>query len=67
MNFEENKLIENLSEKVGFVFSYFVFTTVLFFILSYTNRLPQGADYFYAVKITLTIIMTGILLKYLLK
>ncbi|MBI2653406.1 hypothetical protein HYX02_01205 [Candidatus Woesearchaeota archaeon] len=67
MKFEEDKSIGGVGEKIGFVFSYFIFTTILFFILKFTKKLPQAWTYLHIMAITLAIALAGILLKRLLK
>jgi len=66
MQFEQNKKIENLGEKIGFMFSYFLFTTILFVILLLLNKLPNR-NYFYVMGITFFIVVIGEIIKRLLK
>ena len=51
----------------GFTLSYFVFTTLLYFILKFVNKLPNDWTYFHIVGITLSIIIIGIIIKKLFK
>jgi len=67
MIFEENKAIENLGEKLGYVFSYFIFTTILFFILILLKKIPESWSYFHIMGITILIVLTGTVIKKFLK
>ena len=67
MIFEENKAIEKVGEKLGYVFSYFLFTTILFFILSLLKKIPETWPYFHVMGITILIALIGIGIKRLLK
>ena len=65
MNFKakKNKSIEWL----GYIIMYFIFTTVLYFILRFFNKLPETWNYFYIAIITLFIVLIGRLIRLLLK
>ena len=67
MIFEHKNPIERIGEKVGFVFSYFLFTTILFFILTVLNKIPSTWTYFHVMGITLLITLIGNLVKRFLK
>lgn len=67
MEFEHSKMPEKCGEVVGFVFGYFMFTTVLFFILMLTKKLPLTWEYYHVMAITLCIFTIGKLIKRLLK
>jgi len=67
MIFEHNKSVENISEKIGYVFAYFLFTTILFFNLRLTHKIPNHWVYFHVMGITLLIVVVGIIIKRLLK
>ena len=67
MIFEQNKSLEKLGEKLGYVFGYFLFTTVLFFILLLLKKIPETGSYFHVMGITILIIFIGTILKRLLK
>jgi len=62
MQFEGHKSIEKFGEKIGFIFSYFLFTTILFGIIMFLNKL-HGMTYLHIMGISLLIIFTGILIK----
>ena len=67
MIFEENKAIENIGEKLGFIFSYFLFTTILFFILSMLKKIPESWSYIHVMGIVILIVLIGIVTKRFLK
>ena len=67
MYFEESNKIEKLGEKLGFVFSYFIFTTILYLILSFLNKIPESWNVLHLAPITLIIILAGLLIQKLLK
>jgi len=67
MIFEENKNIEKVGEVVGYIFSYFLFTTVLFFILVITKKIPESWSYFHVMIITVSIAIIGVIIKRLLR
>ena len=67
MTFEQNKGIEKLGEKIGFIFSYFLFTTILFFILVLLKKIPESWSYLYVMGITILIVLIGAIIKRLLK
>ena len=67
MKFEENKNFEIFGWKIGYLFSYFLFTTALFLILAFLNKLPNNWDYLNIMLITIFIALVGIIFKRLLK
>ena len=67
MIFEENKTIESLGEKVGYILSYFIFTTILFLILSLFKKNPESLSYLDVMGITILISLLGILINRILK
>lgn len=67
MIFEQNKSITKLGERVGYIFAYFVFTTILFFILGILNKIPVTWSYFHIMAVAFIIALTGIVIKWLLK
>ncbi len=54
---------EGLGSTVGYIASYFVFTTVLFFVLTYVGKLPETWTYFHIMAIVLLIAGIGYSLK----
>lgn len=53
--------------KIGFITMFFIFTTALYFFLFSIGKLPENFTYLHVMLITLFIILTGTLLKFLLK
>lgn len=58
MVFEQDRSLENLGEKLGSIFSYFLFTTMLFLVLTFTGKL-QSWTYFHVMGITLLVVLLG--------
>lgn len=67
MDFGENKIIGNVGEKVGFVFAYFLSTTILFYMLILLKRLPEAWNYIHIMGVVLIITLIGIGIKRILK
>jgi len=67
MILDQDKTIEKFGKKVGFVFGYFLFTTILFFLLNASNKIPDFWSYFHIMGITLSITLVGAFLKRHLK
>jgi hypothetical protein len=67
MIFERNSLIEKMGEKAGFITAYLLFTTVLFFILTFLNKIHSSWSYFHIMGITIIISIIGILVARFLK
>lgn len=66
MDFAQNKSIEKWGEKLGYIFSYFLFTTLLFLILTLLRKLGSWT-YFDVMGIAIVIAFIGALLKRFLK
>lgn len=64
--FEHNNTRWKIGRIAGFIFSYLLFTTILFFILQFTGRI-SGWTYFHVMAATLIITAFGAGLKRLLK
>lgn len=67
MIFEQEKTLEKYGEKAGYVFAYFLFTTVLFFVLTFFEKIPESWSYLIIMGITFVIVLMGIAIKSLLK
>ena len=67
MIFEENKNIEKVGMMLGYLFSYFLFTTILSFILVVLRKIPESWSYFHVMAITILIAFIGVIIKRLLK
>ncbi len=65
MDFKPKK--DKIPQIIGYTIMYFIFTTILFFILILTDKLPINWNYFHVLIITLFIILLGRLIKLLLK
>lgn len=63
MIFEQNNKTENIGEKVGFVFAYFLFTIVLFFIFALFNTITSWWAYFDVMFMVVLIILIGMGIK----
>ena len=67
MDFEENKSVAKFGEIIGFLFSYLLFTTILFFALRFTEKIPKWWSVLQIIPITFAIALLGLLLKRLLR
>lgn len=67
MQFNDRNTLEKLGEKTGFIFSYFLFTTAMYYILFFTNKLPDYFSYFHIMSITALIVLIGYSIDYFLK
>ncbi len=55
--------VKNLGKAVGYIVSYFLFTTILYYILVFLNKIPTNWSYFHIMGITLLIALLGFLIK----
>jgi len=67
MIFEQNKPIEKFGQRTGYMFSYFLFTTILFFILTLLGKVPESWSYFHVMGITILIVIIGFVIRWFLK
>lgn len=67
MIFERNRFYDQLGEKLGFVFSYLIFTAVLYFILALTAKLPETWSILHVAAITFGIVILGLVVQRLLR
>ena len=58
---------EKIGEKVGFVASYAIFTTILFFVLSFLHKIPEDWTIGHVAGITVGVIVVGLLVKKVLE
>ena len=58
---QERNLI--VTEKLGLVTGYFIFTTTLFFILKFSGRMPRSWNYFNIMLVAFLITLFGGLIK----
>lgn len=64
---EQYKSIEGMGQKAGYVFSYIMFTTILYFLLTFLNKLPSSWSYFHILGLTFCIVLTGEAIKRVLR
>lgn len=62
---EHNSTSEKVGYRLGFLFSYFIFTTALYLILLVTGR--HSLQYVYVMMITLAISIIGFLVRRLIR
>jgi hypothetical protein len=67
MVIELDKLVEKFGERAGYVVGYFLFTTVLFFILLLLNKISESFSYIHVMAITFLIAVLGVIVKRFLK
>ena len=58
---------ERFGEKIGYILSYFVFTTILYFLLKLLNKIPSHWTYLHIMVITFLIALIGVLVARKLK
>jgi len=68
MDFEnkQNESIEKVGEYLGFLVGFFLFTTALFYILTFTNKIGS-LTYYHIIGIATSILIVGTIFKNLLK
>jgi len=64
MKSEEKYLKQSIGKIIGYVLMFFVFTTILYFILSIFEKLPKFGGYFSVVLLTLALVFIGRGIKY---
>jgi len=67
MELEERKVAERIGVFLGFLFSYSLFTGMLFLILTLLEKLPPSWIWVHVALITLGITVFGMLLQEVLK
>ncbi len=63
----EGNFNEKIGERAGYSASYLLFTTILFFVLKLSNKLPESWNYLNVMLVTFIIALIGIIIKKLLK
>lgn len=63
MEFEKKHRKKNIGKIIGYTLMYFVFTTILYFILLLLEKLPEFGGYFSVMLITAIIVFTGKIIK----
>ena len=64
MEYEEGHRLERTGVFFGFLFSYAVFTTILYYVLHFLDRLPFSWTWMHVALITLIIVLIGMLLEW---
>ena len=64
---EKEKSKGKLGKDLGFLFSYFVFTAILFFKLKLLNKLPDSWSYLHLMWLTLGIVLVGLTIDTIIK
>lgn len=54
---------EKIGKKIGYLFGYFLFTTILYFILTILDKMPENWGYFHIMGITGIISIIGIMIN----
>jgi len=67
MIFRKQHLAETWGKRAGYLFAYFLFTTLLYFILLLLHKLPVRWNYIHIMIVTLMVTLTGAIIKRLLK
>ena len=67
MKFEKDKTPKKFGKNIGYLVAYFIFTTILYFVLKFFDKIPESWTYFHVMGITLIIAVVGYILGRLLK
>jgi hypothetical protein len=67
MIFEQDNMAEKIGKFFGFLFSYAVFTTILYLVLLHSKRLPDSWNYACIMMITIAVAIAGAAAKRFLK
>ena len=59
MTFERSTLVERVGKRAGFLFAYFLFTTMLFLIMTVLGKLPASWSYFHVMGVTFLVVLAG--------
>lgn len=52
-----------IGEKLGYTGSYFLFTTLLFFVLTFLHKIPASWTYFHIMAVVALLAIAGIALR----
>ncbi|MEK6855101.1 MAG: hypothetical protein AABX73_02680 [Nanoarchaeota archaeon] len=66
MNLKDRKN-KKTAEIIGYVIMYFIFTTILYFILRFLERIPPGWSYFHVMGISILVVLIGRTIKIFLR
>jgi len=67
MRFEKTSSLRKKGEKVGYVISLFLFSAVLYLVLSFSGKLPQSWGYAHIFLVSVVIGLVGFGLERLLR
>ena len=63
METKKKYLKQNIGKIIGYVFTFFIFTTILYFILLLFGKLPKFGGYFSVILMTAIIVFIGRVIK----
>ena len=68
MIFQQDKdIVKEVGIKVGFIFGYFLFTTIIYFVFLTLKKLPDNWNYFNIIGVTIGITVIGTVLRKILR
>ena len=67
MHFEESRAAETIGIGIGFIFSYALFTAILFFLLSLLHKLPGSWTFYHIAGMTVVFIAVCLGVERLIK
>ena len=67
MEFSQDKGVVPAGITAGFIFAYFLFTTILFFVLNLLNKIPASWTYFHIMGVSFGATLVGAVIQRLLK
>jgi len=59
MDFDKSDNYKKLGKFIGFVVMFFIFTTILFFVLKFFEKLPSTWGYLHIIFVSSAIILAG--------
>jgi hypothetical protein len=67
IKFKRDNSIEGLGRMAGYIFSYLMFTTILYFLLVALKKMPGNWTYFHIALLSFCLSLSGEILKRLLR
>lgn len=64
---KENDIYQKIGKLIGLVVGYFLFTTILYFVLVFSNNLSPNSSYYLIMVFVVLISLVGFGLKKILK
>ena len=64
MRFSEKNSKKRIGKFIGYLALFLIFTTILYFILSFFEKLPKSGGYFFVLFLTISILVVGRCIKY---